>query len=158
VIGTVGSRAKAALAKAHGCDHVLLYREEDWVAQVRELTGGEGVAVVYDSVGRDTFMKSLDCLRPMGMLVSFGQASGPVGPFDPGVLAAKGSLFLTRPTLMSYTARRADLLASATELFEVVMAGAVKIEVHQSYALRDAAQAHRDLEARQTTGSTVLIP
>jgi NADPH2:quinone reductase len=158
VIGTVGSRAKAGLAEAHGCDHVLLYREEDWVARVRVLTGGEGVAVVYDSVGRDTFMKSLDCLRPMGMLVSFGQASGPVGPFDPGLLAAKGSLYLTRPTLMSYTARRADLLDSAAELFEVVMSGAVKIEVHQSYALRDAAQAHRDLEARQTTGSTVLIP
>ncbi|MGK2944629.1 MAG: quinone oxidoreductase family protein [Desulfuromonadales bacterium] len=158
VIGTVGSREKAELAKAHGCDYPLLYREEDWVARVREITADEGVAVVYDSVGRDTFIKSLDCLRPLGMLVSFGQASGPVGPFDPGLLAAKGSLFLTRPTLMTYTARRDDLLASAAELFEVVQSGAVKIEVKQTYPLSEAAQAHRDLEARKTTGSTVLIP
>ena len=158
VIGTVGSREKAELAKAHGCDYPLLYREEDWVARVREITNDEGVAVVYDSVGRDTFIKSLDCLRPLGMLVSFGQASGPVGPFDPGLLAAKGSLFLTRPTLMTYTARRDDLLASAAELFEVVQSGAVKIEVKQTYPLSEAAQAHRDLEARKTTGSTVLIP
>lgn len=158
VIGTVGSREKAELAKAHGCDYPLLYREEDWVARVREITADEGVAVVYDSVGRDTFIKSLDCLRPLGMLVSFGQASGPVGPFDPGLLAAKGSLFLTRPTLMTYTARRDDLLASAAELFEVVQSGAVKIEVKQTYPLSEAAQAHRDLEARETTGSTVLIP
>ena len=158
VIGTVGSREKAALAKAHGCDHAILYREEDWVARVRELTGGEGVAVVYDSVGQETFLKSLDCLRPLGMLVSFGQASGPVDAFNPGLLAAKGSLFLTRPTLMTYTAKREDLLASAAELFEVVLAGAVKIEVQQTYALKDAALAHRDLEARKTTGSTVLIP
>jgi NADPH2:quinone reductase len=158
VIGTVGSREKAELAKAHGCDYPLLYREEDWVARVREITADEGVAVVYDSVGRDTFIKSLDCLRPLGMLVSFGQASGPVGPFDPGLLAAKGSLFLTRPTLMTYTARRDDLLASAAELFEVVQSGAVKIEVKQTYPLSEAAQAHLDLEARKTTGSTVLIP
>jgi NADPH2:quinone reductase len=158
VIGTVGSREKAELAKAHGCDYPLLYREEDWVARVREITNDEGVAVVYDSVGRDTFIKSLDCLRPLGMLVSFGQASGPVGPFDPGLLAAKGSLFLTRPTLMTYTARRDDLLASAAELFEVVQSGAVKIEVKQTYPLSEAAQAHLDLEARKTTGSTVLIP
>ncbi len=157
VIGTVGSREKAELAKAHGCDHPLLYNEGDWVAQVREITGGEGVPVVYDSVGRDTFMKSLDCLRPLGTMVSFGQASGPVAPFDPGVLAAKGSLFLTRPTLMTYTAKRADLLASAAELFEVVRSGEVKIEVRQTYPLVEAAQAHRDLEARKTTGSTVFL-
>ena len=158
VIGTVGSREKAALAKAHGCDHAILYREEDWVARVRELTGGEGVTVVYDSVGQETFLKSLDCLRPLGMLVSFGQASGPVEAFNPGLLAAKGSLFLTRPTLMTYTAKREDLLASAAELFEVVLSGAVKIEVQQTYALKDAALAHRDLEERKTTGSTVLVP
>lgn len=158
VIGTVGSAEKADLARAHGCDHPLLYRDTDWVAQVRELTAGEGVAAVYDSVGRDTFMKSLDCLRPLGMLISFGQASGPVPPFDPGVLAVKGSLFLTRPTLMTYTARRDDLLASAAELFAIVMSGAVKIEVNQSYPLREASRAHTDLEGRLTSGSTVLIP
>jgi NADPH2:quinone reductase len=158
VIGTVGSEEKASLAKAHGCDYPLNYRDRDWVAQVREITAGEGVAAVYDSVGRDTFCKSLDCLRPMGMLVSFGQASGPVDPVDPGILAVKGSLYLTRPTLMTYTARREDLLATATELFEVVAAGAVKIEINQTYALKDVAKAHADLEARRTTGSTVLIP
>ncbi len=157
VIGTVGSVEKAALAKAHGCDFPLLYQEEDWVTRVRELTDGEGVPVVYDSVGGDTFMKSLDCLRPLGLLASFGQASGPVAPFDPGVLAAKGSLFLTRPTLMTYTAARDDLLANAADLFSVVESGEVKIEVNQSYPLSEAAQAHRDLEARKTTGSTVLI-
>jgi NADPH2:quinone reductase len=158
VIGTVGTPAKAELARAHGCDHALLYRESDWVGQVRELTGGEGVAVVYDSVGRDTFCKSLDCLRPLGMLVSFGQSSGPVEPIDPGILAVKGSLYLTRPTLMTYTARREDLVATASELFEVVASGAVKIKVNQTYPLHNAAQAHRDLEARKTTGSTLLIP
>lgn len=158
VIGTVGSREKAELARLHGCDHPLLYREHDWVAQVREVTGNQGVAVVYDSVGRDTFCKSLDCLRPMGMMVSFGQASGPVEPLDPGLLAVKGSLYLTRPTLMTYTARREDLLSAAQELFDVVRAGTVKIEVRQSYPLREAARAQRDLEARATTGSTVLIP
>jgi len=158
VIGTVGTPEKAALAKGHGCDFPLLYRTEDWVAQVREITAGEGVPVVYDSIGRDTFMKSLDCLRPLGLMVSYGQASGPVGSFDPGVLAAKGSLFLTRPTLMTYTANREDLLASAADLFAVVASGAVKIEVKQTYPLREAAQAHRDLEARKTTGSTVLLP
>lgn len=158
VIGTVGSPEKAALAKAHGCDYPLLYGEEDWPARVMEITDGAGVPVVYDSVGRDTFLKSLDCLRPLGMLVSFGQASGPVAPFDPGMLAAKGSLFLTRPTLMTYTARREDLLASAGELFEVVQSGAVKIEIKQTYPLQEAAQAHRDLEARKTTGSTILVP
>jgi len=158
VIGTVGSPEKAALAKAHGCDHTILYHEEDFVAQVRELTGGDGVAVVYDSVGQETFLKSLDCLRPMGILVSFGQSSGAVDSFDPGLLAAKGSLFLTRPSLMAYTAKREDLLASAAELFTVVSSGAVKIEINQTYPLKEAAQAHRDLEARKTTGSTVLIP
>ncbi|MDT8443492.1 MAG: quinone oxidoreductase [Desulfuromonadales bacterium] len=158
VIGTVGSPEKAALAKAHGCDYPLLYREEDWVSRVKEITDGKGVSVVYDSVGRDTFMKSLDCLRPLGMLVSFGQASGPVTAFDPGILAAKGSLFLTRPTLMTYTAERDDLLTSAAELFEVVQSGAVKIEVNQTYPLCEVAQAHKDLEARKTKGSTVLIP
>lgn len=158
VIGTVGSAEKAELARKHGCDHPLLYRTGDWVHQVRELTGGAGVAAVYDSVGRDTFMKSLDCLQPMGILVSYGQSSGPVEPFDPGILAAKGSLFLTRPTLMTYTARREDLLASARELFEVVSSGAVQIEINQSYPLQEAARAHRDLEARVTTGSSVLIP
>lgn len=158
VIGTVGSPEKAEIAKAHGCDFPILYREEDWVARVKDITGGEGVPVVYDSIGRDTFMKSLDCLRPLGLLVSFGQASGPVEPFDPGVLAAKGSLFLTRPTLMTYTDNREDLLASAAELFDVVLSGAVKIEVKQTYPLAEVARAHQDLEARKTTGSTVLIP
>ncbi len=158
VIGTVGSREKAALARAHGCDHVILYREEDVVARVRDLTGGTGVAVVYDSVGKDTFDASLDCLRPLGMLVSFGNASGPIPPFDSGLLARKGSLFFTRPTLMTYTARRQDLLASASDLFNMVRSGAVQIEINQTYPLRDAARAHRDLEARKTTGSTVLLP
>jgi NADPH2:quinone reductase len=158
VIGTVGSPEKAALAQDHGCDHTILYHQEDVVARVKELTQGEGVSVVYDSVGRDTFMNSLDCLRPMGMLVSFGQSSGPVESFNPGLLAAKGSLFLTRPSLMVYTAKREDLLASAAELFDVVISGAVRVEINQTYALRDTAQAHRDLEARKTTGSTVLLP
>ncbi len=158
VIGTVGSQEKAELAKAYGCDYPLLYRQEDWVSGVSEITEGEGVSVVYDSIGRDTFMQSLDCLRPLGLLVSFGQASGPIELFDPGLLAAKGSLFLTRPTLMTYTAERDDLLASASELFDVVQSGAVKIEVKQTYPLCDAPQAHRDLEARKTSGSTVLVP
>ncbi len=158
VIGTVGSEAKATLARAHGCDHVIDYRRENIVERVREITGGAGVAVVYDSVGKDTFTDSLDCLRPLGMMVSFGNASGPVPAFEPGLLAAKGSLFFTRPSLMHYTARRADLLASAAELFAVVTGGAVKIEVNQTYPLAETAQAHRDLEARQTTGSTVLLP
>jgi NADPH2:quinone reductase len=158
VIGTVGSREKAALAQAHGCTHTILYHEEDFVARVKELTEGRGVSVVYDSVGKDTFLKSLDCLRPLGMLVSFGQSSGKPEPLDPGLLGAKGSLFLTRPSLMVYTAKREDLLASAAELFSIVISGAVKIEINQTYALRDAAQAHSDLESRKTTGSTVLIP
>ena len=158
VIGTVGSEAKAAIARAHGCHHPILYTSEDFVARVKEITGGAGVPVVYDSVGATTFLKSLDCLAPMGMMVSFGQSSGKVEPFDPGLLSAKGSLFLTRPTLMTYTAKRADLVASAKELFEVVGNGAVKIDIGQTYPLSEAAQAHRDLEARRTTGSTLLIP
>ena len=158
VIGTVGSEDKAMLAKAHGCDHPINYRSEDFVARTRDLTEGAGVAVVYDSVGLDTFTKSLDCLRPLGMMVSFGQSSGKVPDFDTGLLAAKGSLFLTRPSLMTYTAKREDLVSSAAELFEVVRHGFVRIEISQTYPLAEAAQAHRDLEARRTTGSLVLIP
>jgi len=158
VIGTVGTRDKAELANAHGCDHVIVTGEEDVVARVREITGGEGVSVVYDSVGKDTFMRSLDCLRPRGLMVSFGQASGMVPPLDISILSAKGSLFLTRPTLMTYTASREDLMASAAALFDAVLRGGVRIEVRQTYPLRDAARAHADLEARKTTGSTVLIP
>jgi NADPH2:quinone reductase len=157
VIGTVGSAEKAEHALSHGCHHPILYREEDFVSTVKAITQGRGVDVVYDAVGQATFGKSLDCLRPMGMMVSFGQASGSVPPFDLGTLAAKGSLFLTRPSLMTYTAKREDLLAHARDLFEVVEKGVVKIEIHQTYALAQAAQAHRDLEARKTTGSTILI-
>ena len=158
VIGTVGSEEKAALAKSHGCHHTINYRNENFVEKVREITEGEGVPVVYDSVGKDTFEGSLDCLRPLGMMVNFGNASGPVTQFNPGVLGQKGSLFLTRPSLMNYNAKREDLTASANELFEVVLSDAVKIEVNQTYPLAEAAQAHRDLEARKTTGSTVLLP
>lgn len=158
VIGTVGSAAKGVLAKAHGCDHVINYSSEDFTRRVREITGGEGVPVVYDGVGRDTFMGSLDCLRPLGMMVSYGNASGPVPPLDLILLSQKGSLFITRPTIMSYTAKRADLEALGAELFDVVSSGKVRIEVNQSYPLADAAQAHRDLEARKTTGSTILLP
>jgi NADPH2:quinone reductase len=158
VIGTVGSAEKGELARAHGCHHVINYRDEDFVARVREITGGAGVPVVYDSVGKDTFEGSLDCLAPLGMLASFGNASGAVTQMNPGVLAAKGSLFLTRPTLMTYTAKRADLVESATELFDVVRSGVVRIAINQTYPLREAAQAHRDLEARKTTGSSVLLP
>ena len=158
VIGTVGSEAKAELARAHGCDHAILYNEEDFAERTREITGGKGVDVVYDSVGQATFMKSLDCLRPMGVMASFGQSSGLVPAFDPGLLSAKGSLFLTRPTLMTYTAERDALLAHARDLFEVVQSGAVKIEIRQTYPLSEAAQAHQDLEARKTTGSTILLP
>jgi NADPH:quinone reductase len=158
VIGTVGSDEKAALARAHGCDHPIVYTREKFAERVREITSGEGVAVVYDSIGKDTFMDSLSCLRPMGMMVLFGAASGPVPPVDLGILAKMGSLFLTRPTLFTYSAKRADLVAMADELFEVVGADRVKIEVNQRYALRDAAQAHVDLEARRTTGSTILVP
>ena len=158
VIGTAGSPEKMALAKAHGCAHVIDYRKEDVAKRVRELTGGKGVPVVYDSVGKDTFQGSLDSLAPRGMLVSFGNASGPVPTFEPAILAAKGSLFLTRPSLIHYTTTRADLLESANALFDVVTKGAVKIEVNQTHPLRDAAKAHRDLEARKTTGSTILLP
>ena len=158
VIGTVGSPAKAELAQAHGCHHVIDYSREDFATRVREITGGEGVAVVYDGVGKDTFTGSLDCLRPLGMMVSYGNASGPVPPVDLIQLSQKGSLFVTRPTLMSYTARREDLLALGDELFAVVGDGRVRIEVHQRYALADAAHAHRDLEARRTTGSTIFLP
>jgi NADPH:quinone reductase len=156
VIGTVGSDAKAELAKANGCHHPIVYTREDFVARVKDITGGKLLPVVYDSVGKDTFMKSLDCLRPLGLMVSFGQASGKVEPFDAGILAGKGSLYLTRPTLNTYAAKREDLVAMAKELFEVVASGAVKIAVNQTYALKDAAQAHRDLEGRKTTGSTVF--
>lgn len=158
VIGTVGSDAKAVLAKAHGCDHPIVYTRENFVERVKEITGGEGVPVVYDSVGGDTFMKSLDCLRPLGMMVSFGQSAGPVAPVDTQELSKRGSLFLTRPSLFTYVAKRADLLQSAQELFDMVSTGRVKIEVNQTYALKDVAQAHIDLAARKTTGSTVLLP
>jgi NADPH2:quinone reductase len=158
VIGTVGSDAKAALAKAHGCEHTIVYTRENFVERVKEITGGKGVPVVYDSVGKLTFMGSLDCLQPMGMMVSFGNASGAVDPIAPTIFAAKGSLYLTRPTLVNYTAKREDLVACANDLFDVVKSGKVKIEIAQRYALKDAAQAHRDLEARKTTGSTVLTP
>ncbi len=156
VIGTVGSDEKAKLAKAHGCDHPIVYTREDFVERVKELTKGEKLPVVYDAVGKDTFMKSLDCLRPLGMMVSFGQASGSVGPIDLGVFAQKGSLFFTRPTLNTYAAKRADMLAMAKDLFDAVTSGAVKIEVNQTYPLKEAAQAHRDLQSRKTTGSTVF--
>jgi len=157
VIGTVGSDAKAELARAHGCDYPIVYTREDFQQRVLEITNGAKVPVVYDSVGRDTFAKSLDCLAPLGLLALFGQASGPVPPFDLGQLAAKGSLFVTRPTLFTYTAKRADLEASSNALFEAVKSGAVRIAVNQTYPLRDAGAAHRDLEARRTTGSTVLV-
>ena len=157
VIGTVGSAEKAALAKAHGCHHTINYRSDDWVSQVKELTNGEGVPVVYDSVCNDTFQGSLECLKRLGMMVNFGQASGPYNEFHTGMLAPK-SLYLTRPTLFAYNATRAELEASAAALFEVVVSGAVKIKVNQTYPLAEAAQAHRDLEARKTTGSTILVP
>jgi NADPH2:quinone reductase len=158
VIGTVGSEQKAEIARANGCDHPIVYTAEDFAARTREITGGAGVDVVYDSVGQATFMQSLDCLRPLGMMVSFGQSSGSVPPVDLSVLAAKGSLFLTRPSLMAYTADRKDLLAHAEDLFEVVVSGAVNIDVNQTYPLAEAARAHQDLEARKTTGSTILLP
>ena len=158
VIGTVSSDEKAELARRHGCDHTIVTSREKVSQRVRELTAGEGVAVVYDSVGKDTFFDSLACLRPLGMMVSFGNASGPVPAFEPSLLMKMGSLFLTRPTLFHYTQRRADLLAMAGELFDVVASGQVRISVNQRYPLRDAALAHAALEARRTTGSTVLIP
>jgi len=156
VIGTVGSEQKATIAKAHGCDYPVIYTREDFVARVKELTHDQKLPVVYDSVGKDTFMKSLDCLRPKGLLVSFGQSSGPIGPIDLGIFGQKGSLFFTRPTLNTYAAARADLLAMVKDLFDVVLSGAVKIEINQTYPLEQAAQANRELEARKTVGSTVL--
>ena len=156
VIGTVGSDEKAELARAHGCDHTIVYTRENVVERVRALTGGAGVPVVFDSVGRDTFKGSLDCLQPRGLMVSYGNASGAVEPFGPGVLAAKGSLFLTRPTLATYISTREELDATTTDLFDVVRSGAVRVEVSRTCPLENAAQAHRDLEARKTTGSTVL--
>lgn len=158
VIGTAGSAEKAELAKAHGCTHALLYREEDWVARVRELTDGAGVPVVFDSVGAATFEQSLDCLAPRGLMVSFGNASGAVPPFDISQLAAKGSLRLTRPTLFHYTATRAALDAAAAELFERLLAGDIKVMRNEPIPLAEARRAHELLESRSTTGSTVLVP
>jgi len=158
VIGTVGSDAKAAIAKAHGCDHTIVYSRENFVERVKEITGGKGVPVVYDSVGKSTFDGSLDCLRPFGMMVLFGNASGPVPPFNLGILAQKGSLYVTRPTLVTYIAARADLEATSKALFDVIKSGKVKVEITGRYKLADAAQAHRDLEARKTTGQIILVP
>jgi NADPH2:quinone reductase len=155
-IGTAGSDEKCALAKAHGATHCINYRREKFVERVKEISGGQGVPVVYDSVGKDTFDGSLECLKAFGMMVSFGNASGPVPPFD--LRALKGSLYITRPSLGPYTARRSDLLTTASDLFDAVHSGKVKIEINQRYPLKDAAQAHRDLEARKTTGSTILVP
>lgn len=157
VIGTVGSDEKAKLARDHGCAHTIVYTREDFVKRVEEITGGKKVAVVYDSVGKDTFLKSLDCLAPLGVVALFGQSSGAVEPLNLGLLAQKGSLYVTRPTLNTYGAKRENLVAMAKELFEVVQSGAVKIEVRQTYPLKDAAKAHADLAARKTTGSTVFL-
>ncbi len=158
VIGTVGSKEKADLAKANGCHHTILYRDEDFVAKVKEITGGALCEVVYDGIGQATFPASLDCIKPLGMFVSFGSASGPVKAFDINILQAKGSLFATRPTLNTYTARREDLVATAEDLFKIVTSGKVKIPVNQRYPLKDAQQAHRDLESRATTGASILLP
>jgi len=158
VIGTVGSPEKAKLAKAHGADHVIDYSRENFVARVKEITGGKGVPVVYDSVGKSTWEGSLDCLRPLGMWVTFGNASGPVPPLNTLVLSQKGSLFCTRPTLATYIASRADLEMTSKSLFDIVKSGKVKIEITGRYKLADAAQAHRDLEGRKTTGSVILLP
>ncbi|RWK11841.1 MAG: quinone oxidoreductase [Mesorhizobium sp.] len=158
VIGTASSADKIELAKAHGFDHVINYKEQDFVAGVAAITGGKKCDVVYDSVGNDTFPASLDCLRPLGMFVSFGQSSGPIPPFSMSLLAQKGSLYATRPTLFVYNARREDLVASAEALFDVVLSGAVEIKINQRFALKDAAQAQSDLEGRKTTGTTILIP
>ena len=158
VIGTVSTEEKAKLAKEHGCAHTILYTKEDFVARVMEITGGKKVPVVYDSVGKDTFLKSLDCLQPRGLLALFGNSSGPVDALNTGLLAAKGSLYVTRPTLVTYTTPRSELVAAADELFGHVLAGRIKVGPRQTYALKDAAQAHRDLEARKTTGSTILVP
>ena len=158
LIGTAGSAAKCELALAHGAAHVIDYSKEDFVARVKDITGGRGVKVVYDSVGKDTFDRSLDCLQPFGLMASFGNASGPVAPFAPGILGPKGSLYLTRQTLFTHIATREATQLMADDLFAVVGSGAVKIRIDQRYALADVAQAHRDLEARKTTGSTVLMP
>lgn len=158
VIGTVGSKEKGELAKAHGCDHVILYREEDFVGRVKEITGGKLCAVVYDGVGKDTFLPSLDCLQPFGVVASFGNASGAVEPFNLGLLAAKGSLYVTRPTLFTHIAKRETMVEMAANLFGAVASGKVVVPVNASFALADAANAHRALEGRGTTGSTVLIP
>ena len=158
VIGTAGSDAKCLLAMQHGADHCINYRTGDFVARVKEITGGEGVPVVYDSVGKDTFQGSIACLRPLGLMISFGNASGPVAPLELGLLAQHGSLYLTRPTLGTYIAKRPDLEATAKDLFDIVLSGRVKIEVERRYPLEDAAQAHRDLDARTTTGAGILVP
>jgi NADPH2:quinone reductase len=158
VIGTASSAEKIALAKAHGFDHVINYRETDFVAAVKEITGGKLCDVVYDSVGKDTFPGSLDCLRPRGLFVSFGQSSGPIPPFNMALLSQKGSLYATRPTIFLYNAKREDLVASAKALFDVVASGVVRIEINQRYALKDAAKAQADLEARKTTGTSILLP
>ena len=158
VIGTVGSKEKAALAKANGCHHTILYRDEDFVARVKEITGGKLCDVVYDGVGKTTFPASLDCIRPLGLFASFGSSSGQIDAFNINILQQKGSLFATRPTLNTYAAKREDLLAIANDLFDVVGKGAVKIPINQKYPLRDAQQSHRDLEGRSTTGSIILVP
>jgi NADPH2:quinone reductase len=157
MIGTVSSDAKAELARAHGCAETIVYTREDFVARVKALTNGQGVPVVYDSIGKDTFPASLDCLQPRGMFVSFGSASGPIAAFSMALLAQKGSLFATRPTLFTYAAKREDLLAMAEHLFAMVRKGAVKSDVRQTYPLADAAAAHRALESRATTGATLLV-
>jgi NADPH:quinone reductase len=156
VIGTVSNDEKAALARAHGCHHTIKYTHEDFQKRVLEITGGAKLPVVYDSIGKDTFLKSLDCLRPRGLMVTFGQSSGPIGPIDLGILGQKGSLIVTRPTLQSFIATKAEMTETAEDLFEAVTSGKVKIAVNQTYELKHAAQAHIDLEARKTTGSTVL--
>jgi len=158
VIGTVGSPEKAKLAKAHGADHVIDYSKENFVERVKQITGGKGVPVVYDSVGKTTWEGSLDCLRPLGLWVSFGNASGPVPPLNTGILAQKGSLYMTRPTLATYIASRADLEARSSSLFAIVKSGKVKIEITARYKLADVVQCHRDLEGRKTTGSVILLP
>jgi len=158
MIGTVGSDDKAALAREHGCTHTIVYTREDFVARTKALTGGKGVPVVYDSIGKDTFPASLDVLSPRGLFVSFGSASGPIPPFELGMLAAKGSLFVTRPTLFTYAATRAQLIAMADDLFALVLAGKIKSEPRQRFALKDAAAAHRALESRGTTGASILLP
>jgi NADPH2:quinone reductase len=158
VIGTVGSKDKAELAKKAGCHHTILYRDEDFVARVKEITGGKLCDVVYDGIGKTTFPASLDCIRPLGMFVSFGSSSGQIEAFNINILQTKGSLFATRPTLNNYIAKREDLLATAKDLFDTVTSGKVKIPVNQTYKLKDAVKAHRDLESRETTGSSILVP